>query len=175
MTNWELALRDGRETLDLLPEIQPVYHAAFPDWDLVDHARRTTAQAQSAGFATVTAHSAGELVGFVYGLPLSAEMPWWKGLDPAGPDGFTAENGSRTFAVIDLAVTPGARGRGLGRTLMDELLSSRTEERATLATGSHETNNQRMYERWGWHRVGRVTEGHESAELVFELYVIALR
>ncbi|MEV7008791.1 GNAT family N-acetyltransferase [Streptosporangium sp. NPDC051022] len=140
-----------------------------------DHRRRTLRQAESAGFEAVTARENGVLVGFVYGLPLSPRSTWWEGLQLARPGDFTVETGRRTFAVIDLAVLPSHRGRGLGRRLMGELLGSRPEERATLATDPGNPETQRMYERWGWNRVG-LTPGAKGETLnAFDLYVIALR
>ncbi|TDD95875.1 GNAT family N-acetyltransferase [Actinomadura rubrisoli] len=70
-------------------------------------------------------------------------------MEPVQPARFTAETGRRTFAVIDLAVRPTHRGRGLGRRLLDELLAGRPEERAALATAPDEGEVQAMYQRWG--------------------------
>lgn len=86
-----------------------------------------------------------------------------------------AETGTRTFAVIDLAVLPAHRGHGLARRLLDALLRDRPEQRATLATSPNKTGIQQMYERWGWHCVGRVPGGEGATQRAFDLYVIALR
>jgi len=174
MTDVELDRLDGAATMDHFDEIQAVYHQGFPTYDLGDHRTRTTRQAGLPGFTTVTARVDGELVGFIYGFPL-AGPGWWDGLDPAPAEGFTTETGGRTLAVIDLVVLPSQRGQGLGRRLMDELLAGRSEERATLCSGLHEVDNQKMYERWGWHRIGRIPGGPTTTEPWFELYVIALR
>ncbi|GAA2080403.1 GNAT family N-acetyltransferase [Actinomadura alba] len=175
MGDVELQRLDGAQTRAHFEEIQVVYAAAFPGNDLGDHEHRTMGQAASAGFETVTASTQGTLVGFVYGLPLSLHSAWWKGLKPSRSDDFTAETGRRTFAVIDLAVLPSHRGQGLGRRLMDELLGSRSEERATLATNPDERGVQQMYERWGWSRVGRVPGTAGETNPAFDLYVMALR
>jgi len=175
MTDVELTHLDGVKTLEILDEIQTVYHAAFPDYDLGDHRWRTTRQAQSPGFRTIIARREEMLVGFVYGLPLSVGTGWWNGLEPKMPAGFVEENGSRTLAVIDLAVLPSERGKGLGRRLMSELLSSGPQERATLASAPHAVENHQMYERWGWHKVGQVPGSPGTTQPVFELYLIILR
>ncbi|GAA4143711.1 GNAT family N-acetyltransferase [Actinomadura keratinilytica] len=171
----ELERLDGAGTRSCFAEIQAVYAEAFPDYDLADHERRTSRQTESSGFEAVIARIDRVLVGFVYGLPLSAGTGWWAGLEPPPPPGFTTETGARTFAVIDLAVTPSCRGRGIGRRLMDELLRPRREDRATLATAPHERQVQQMYERWGWRKVGRAPGGVGETEPWFDLYVIALR
>jgi GNAT superfamily N-acetyltransferase len=170
----ELDTLDGPATRAQLEEIQQVYAAAFPDYDLGDHQQRTLRQAESPGFTTVTARVRGELAGFANGLPLRSPA-WWDGLEPPPDAGFTTETGTRTFAVIDLAVLPSQRGQGLGRRLMDELLQGRTEERATLATSPREPDVQAMYERWGWRKAGRTPGGEGETEPDFDLYVIALR
>ncbi|WP_116025739.1 GNAT family N-acetyltransferase [Thermomonospora umbrina] len=166
---------NGAQTMGEFDQIQEVYVAAFPDYSLADHRMRTERQAASPGFETVTARVDGVLVGFAYGLPLSARSTWWEGLEPAAGEDFVAETGSRTFAVIDLAVLPAHRGRGLGRRLMAELLGGRSEERATLATNPNKRALQEMYERWGWRKAGRVPGGEGETQPVFDLYVIDLR
>ena len=155
-------------------EVERVYAEAFPRYDLGDYRSRMRRQVPAPGFEAVTARAGGELIGFAYGLPLTGST-WWDGLDPAPPDGFTAEDGARTFAVIDLAVRREHRGSGLGRRLMGELLAGRTEQRATLATAADEAAIRRMYERWGWTRVGRVPGQEGETEPWFDLFVLDLR
>ncbi|MFC5750491.1 GNAT family N-acetyltransferase [Actinomadura rugatobispora] len=165
---------DGTAVQERFAEIEGVYAEAFPRYDLDDYRTRMGHQIPARGFEAVTARDAGALAGFVYGLPLTRSA-WWDGLEPPPPDGFTTETGERTFAVIDLAVRSAYRGRGLGRRLMDELLTGRTEERATLATGMDEHENQQMYQRWGWRKVGRVPGQEGETEPWFDLYAIDLR
>jgi ribosomal protein S18 acetylase RimI-like enzyme len=174
MDDAELIRLDGPGTLDRFEEIQQVYAEAFPSYDLDDHRWRTTRQAESPGFETVIAQVDRRIIGFVYGLPLTPNTRWWDGLTPPRDAAFTAESGTRTFAVIDLAVLPDHRGRGLARRLMQGLLQNRAEERATLATNPHHRDVQAMYEHWGWQKVGQVLgQAHETQD-AFDLYVIAL-
>ncbi|MEV8637223.1 GNAT family N-acetyltransferase [Streptosporangium sp. NPDC051023] len=175
MSQAEISRLGPEGTRDHFEEIQRVYAVAFPKYDLGDHKRRTLRQTESAGFEAVTVREDGALVGFAYGLPLSPRSTWWDGLQPPQLGDFTAETGQRTFAVIDLAVLPSHRGRGLGRRLMNELLGSRAEERATLATDPGNGEAQRMYERWGWSKVGRTPGVEGETADAFDLYVIALR
>jgi GNAT superfamily N-acetyltransferase len=175
MTDVELAHLDGPATLGILDEIQAVYTLAFPGYSLDDHTMRTTNQAKLPGFETVTARRGGHLIGFAYGLPLSERTTWWRDLDPPRPADWTKETGTRTFALIDLAVHPDEQGTGLGKRLANELLGSRREDRATLATNPNKPDVQRMYERWGWSKVGRVPGGPGTTQPVYDLYVIALR
>ena len=176
MDEVRLTRLDGAGVRERFEEIQAVYVVAFPGHDLADHRARTMRQASSSGFEAVIACTAeGRLVGFVYGLPLSPASTWWEGLEPAAPEEFTRESGTRTVAVIDLAVLPSHRGRGLGRRLLEEFLSGRREERATLATDPEQQSVQEMYERWGWRKVGRVPGAPGETLPAFDLYVKPLR
>lgn len=166
----DFAHLDGAATLAIFPEIQAAYTQVFPGYDLGDHEWRTRRQAQSPGFETVTARRDGALIGFAYGLPLGPDTTWWKDLDTDhGPD-FATETGSRTFALIDLGVLPPYRGQGLARRLVRDLLRGRPEQRATLATNPAKPHVQRMYERWGWSRVGSIPGGPGTTCEVFDLY-----
>jgi ribosomal protein S18 acetylase RimI-like enzyme len=171
----ELIRLDGPGTLGRFKEIQQVYAEVFPSYDLDDHRWRTSRQAKSPGFGTVIAQVSGRVVGFIYGLPLAQETGWWQDLKPPPPPGFTTETGRRTCAVIDLAVRPVHRGQGLARRLVTEFLSSRPEDRATLATDPSDRTVQAMYQRWGWHKVGAVPGGERATEPEFDLYVISVR
>jgi ribosomal protein S18 acetylase RimI-like enzyme len=166
----ELTHLDAVGTLEVLPEVQAVYRTGFPGNGLRGHRRRMRRHA-TRGLSTVTARSGGALIGFAYGVPLAVGTTWWDGLQPAPDPAFLAETGSRTFAVIDLAVVPSHRGQGVGRTLLEVLLRSRSEPRATLATGLGEVANQAMYERWGWQRLGRLPARRRDVHSAYVIYV----
>ncbi|GAA1801685.1 GNAT family N-acetyltransferase [Actinomadura chokoriensis] len=166
---------DGDGARARFSEIEAVYAEAFPGYDLGDYRARMAGLLARSGFDVVTARRDGVLAGFAYGTPLPIGSHWWDGLKPSASEAFTAETGERTFAVIDLAVRPSHRGSGLGRRLLDDLLTARPEERATLATAPHEHEVQAMYRRWGWRHVGRTPGGEGETEPWFDLYVMALR
>ncbi|MEU8346654.1 GNAT family N-acetyltransferase [Spirillospora sp. NPDC048832] len=166
---------DGDGARACFGEIEAVYAEAFPVYDLGDYRARMERLLARPGFEAVTTRREGGLAGFAYGAPLPTGSPWWDGLEPSPPEGFTVETGRRTFAVIDLAVRPSLRGSGLGRRLLDDLLGARPEERATLAAAPHEHEIQAMYRRWGWRHVGRTPGDEGETEPWFDLYVIALR
>ncbi|MFG2002279.1 GNAT family N-acetyltransferase [Spirillospora sp. NPDC048911] len=152
-----------------------VYAESQTEEDFANFRARGAAQFQGAGFDLVTVRVDGDLVGFAYGLTLRAGSGWWRGLEPAPEQGFTEETGVRTFALIELAVLPEHRKKGLGRLLVDELLARRDEERATLATDPREADVQKMYERWGWRKAGRVPAASDAPVPHFDLYVLPLR
>jgi len=129
---------------------------------------------ESDSFGVVTAHADGELVGFAYGTTLPPDTRWWAGfLTPVTPD-LTTEWAGRTFALIDFAVRKSWRARGIGRSLHDTLLSSRPEERATVAVRPSATDTQRVYEHWGWQRVGRLSGAPGDTASSFDIFVRAL-
>lgn len=166
---------DSTAAAEIFEEIVQAYTTVYADsrtaQDFENFRSRGAAQLQGGGFDLVTARSGGDLVGFAYGLTLGGRTAWWRGLDPDPGAEFTRETSGRSFAVIELAVLPGVRGRGLGRRLLTELLAGREEERATLATDPRNRRVQEMYERWGWRKVGRVPAAADAPVPAFDLYV----
>lgn len=82
-------------------------------------------------YGLLVARDGTQMVGFVFGYALPAGTYWWDGLTPAPPDGFTTEDGTRTFALAEIEVRRGWQSKGLGRVLNDTILAQRDEERAT--------------------------------------------
>jgi ribosomal protein S18 acetylase RimI-like enzyme len=116
-------------------------------------------------FAYVLARLDGKPVGQTWGWTLAPNAAWWQGFqpDPGLPDDFTTEDDHRTFALSEIMVAAEYAGRGIARRLHDELLGSRSEQRATLLV---ESDNQRAYERylhWGWRKVGTLQPHWEDA------------
>jgi GNAT superfamily N-acetyltransferase len=168
----------GDDAANMIDAIALAYRQTYADSQTgedFDHFRdRALVQFQSPGFAMVIATVGSEVVAFTYGVPLRSGSTWWKGIRPDPAPGFTTETGTRSFAVIELLVTPALQGQGLGRQLLADLLDDRPEERATLATDPREVRVQQMYERHGWWKVGRVIAAPEAPVPEFDLFVLPL-
>jgi ribosomal protein S18 acetylase RimI-like enzyme len=110
------------------------------------------------GFGMVVGRVDGAMAGFALGYRLPAGSRWWEHLrgDHQGDDGFTTEDGSRTFAFNELMVSPDWRKHGFGRALHDALLADRPEPRATLFVRPDNEPARSAYPRWGWRLVGTV-------------------
>ncbi|MEW1738404.1 GNAT family N-acetyltransferase [Nocardia beijingensis] len=111
---------------------------------------------RGSGFAYVLARVDGEPAGQIWGWPLPPNARWWTGLhlDSGDLEEFTAEDGRRTFGLSEIMVCAEYAGRGIARALHDELLGSRTEQRATLLVEEDNERAYQRYRRWGWERVG---------------------
>jgi GNAT superfamily N-acetyltransferase len=139
---------------------EPPYHEG-PD-EIQDFVDRWNNHSRQPGFSIVLAHHEQDLIGFCFGFPLSANSRWWDGLlDPADP-AVTAEDGRRTFALIELAVHATHRRQGIGRALHDTLLTDRSEQRATLLTRPEAVPALTAYTTWGYHRVGHLQPGPDA-------------
>lgn len=125
-------------------------------------------------FALVTADAAGELVGFAYGVGLTSDTQWWSGIAEPLPDELRAEWKGRTFAIIDVAVREDYRKRGIGRALLDVLLASRPEQRATLTVQPVATDTKEFYEHLGWQRVGTTKAPEGAVSPFFDVYLLPL-
>jgi ribosomal protein S18 acetylase RimI-like enzyme len=121
-------------------------------------------------FGAALAAVGDNLVGFVYGVPLT-DTTWWQGFREPVPTELVQEWPGRTFAVIDLGVQQQWRRDGAGRRLLQLLLDSRSEERATLAVRPQIADAHAFYAALGgWDLVGRQdTPGMVSPE--FDIYV----
>lgn len=151
------------EAAELLDELCDAYADAYGAVPGEDTREKSSAFRERAlvaldgfNYSLVTAHANGELVGFAFGSSLRPERGWWDGLEPAPPEGFATETGSRTVVLAEIEVRRAWQGKGLGRALHDAFLSRRSEERATLASNPKAIETHALYERWGWQKVGTV-------------------
>lgn len=142
--------------------IIPVYEASHADvisdpfYSTERFAERVRGYMRAPGFELVAAHADGRPIGQAFGYTLQPGARWWNGLTTPVPDGFTKETGHRTFAFNELMVAPEWQRRGIAHALHDELLSERTEERATLLVRADNEAAQTAYARWGWQKVAKL-------------------
>jgi GNAT superfamily N-acetyltransferase len=143
------------EAADAVDYLVEVYRDARQDpefdgplWTREAFLDRTRSQVQNPGFELVTAEVGDEIVGIAFGLPFAAGR-WWAGTGTAPPPEVLEVT---RFAVIELDVRKAWARRGIGRVLLDELLSRRPETMAMLTTRPG-TWTRAMYDRWGWRKV----------------------
>jgi GNAT superfamily N-acetyltransferase len=116
---------------------------------------RLEVQRRQDGFSLVSAEIGGEPIGFIFGVTLRPESPWWSDLlSPIG-ENVTRESPGRTFAVVELLVRSRWRRGGIGSRLHDMLLTDRPEERATLTVLPEARPAQLAYTKWGWIKVAQ--------------------
>jgi GNAT superfamily N-acetyltransferase len=136
------------------------------------HRERLTGLLADPTFAVAVARVGEELVGFAYGFGLPADTKRWSRLvEPVSSAQVTAEWPGRTFLLFDYAVRQSYRGHGIGRRLHDVLLGSRPEERATLTVQPTAVDTKRIYEHWGWRRIGEMEGGPTAAAPMFDVYL----
>jgi ribosomal protein S18 acetylase RimI-like enzyme len=171
----------GSQATAVLDHICLLYDAVFsqppfrwPDDESEQHRQSLSRLITNPTFTLVTAEAAGELVGFAYGLGLKPDTPWWSGMTEPLPDELTAERYGRTFAVIDLAVREDYRKRGIGRALLDALLGSRQEQRATLTVQPVATDTKEFYDHLGWQWVGTTQAPVGAVSPFFDVYLLPL-
>ncbi len=102
------------------------------------------------GLRAVGALQGDALVGIAYGY-VGEPGQWWHDQVAAS---LTPEQVRdwllNAFEVCELHVRPELQGRGLGRDLLDTLLSDSAATTAVLTTPDHETRARRFYRAGGW-------------------------
>jgi len=173
-----IALESAERGRELIDQICLVYDEVFsaPPFYWRDdesdlHRQRLESLLHGETFGLATAMSRKGLVGFAYGFTLAADTQRWTRLRGEVDEETTCEWPGRTFLLFDYAVLSENRGRGIGKALHDLLLSSRTEERATLTVQPTAVDTKRLYERWGWRMVGQMEGGPNAAAPLFDCYV----
>ena len=165
---WQVRGHDAEQAAKILDELVAVYLEGYRDqlggFHNEDRYRRQLAgHLTNPGWKLATATSGGELIGYAYGFPLPPTTRWWQGLQTPAPEGFTDEDGRRTFAISEIMVRASWRRRGVARSLHDELLSGRTESRATLLVEPANTPAQAAYASWGYRKAAALLPAWENA------------
>ncbi|MBF6176966.1 GNAT family N-acetyltransferase [Nocardia otitidiscaviarum] len=154
--------KGGREDavahLDAMVRLYATVFAEPPYRERPDAAERfrrwLTDELDEPGFELVVGIDSRELVGMAYGYRMAAGRWWSDAVEPPPVE----LSDVPTFAVMEWAVLADYRETGLGRALMDTLLTARTETYASLCANPAATAHD-TYLRWGWRAVGRTTPG----------------
>jgi GNAT superfamily N-acetyltransferase len=113
-------------------------------------------RAASPAFRLALAAVDGAPVGFAFGHQLVPDTKWWQGATTRLPNDVSREYPGRTFAIIELAVDPRYRRRGIAKALHDAVLTEASEERVTLLVRPEAQPAHTAYEHWGYIQVGRI-------------------
>lgn len=147
---------DGVAALALRDAATELYAAVFAEApynegpEMAEHFRRAfKRETKRPGFVFIAAIEEGELVGMAYGFTMPAGE-WWRGADEDPP---ADVRDAPKLAVMEWAVHPDHRKAGVGRRLMDELLTDRTEPWATLNVNPAAPARD-VYRAWGWEPCG---------------------
>lgn len=115
------------------------------------------------GFGVLTARVDSRLVGYVHGVTLAADRPWWVSLGTARPS--TAQVAAvrgDMFWLRELMVRSEVSNKGIGRRLHDSMISKRRESWAILTCVVGNEPAHGAYLRWGYKILGEVKHAPES-------------
>jgi len=167
----ELARRLLDLICDLYDDVFSVPPFFWRDDESELHRQRLLRLVDDPTFGIAVARDGDDLVGFAYGFSVPPDTKWWSDLVAPTEPTLTAEWPGRTFLLFDFGVRASRRGQGIGRMLHDAVLGSRGEERATLAVQPTAIDTKRIYQHWGWWRVGQVDGGPTAAAPAFDVYL----
>ncbi|GAA0956431.1 hypothetical protein GCM10009554_65900 [Kribbella koreensis] len=155
----------------LADEIWPIYQEVFGDFDTFDQWRTDLYDHHAArdGYRLVTAvddsladDSAVDgsgVVGFGWGYTGQRGQYWSDLVCQALPAVITDEWVGGHFELVELAVLPAYRGRGLGRALHDKLLESVTTRCLLSTSDSADDPAVQLYTSAGWWKLGVLRPG----------------
>lgn len=153
---------DGRVTAQAEDLFRLVYAEAFaePPYNETENDvkatfRRFRSQMRKPAFGAALARTAdGEPVGIAYGYPLGADTRWWDQLTEPVAEEMRREDGRRTFGLMELAVRPPWRERGIARRLHETLLQGVGAERVLLNVHPGSRAASAAYRAWRYRKVG---------------------
>ncbi|MEU1815119.1 GNAT family N-acetyltransferase [Streptomyces roseifaciens] len=157
-------LYEGREAAAQLDAFLPAYEEVYIDppysegpSDVAQFIEHYLAQAKRPGMRLVLAREGDEVIGFTYGFLLSSDTGWWSSVQKPLSSDFTREDGTRTWAIIELAVRKPWRRRGIATDLHARLLEGLSTQRVTLTVRPEPeaAPAQSAYAKWGYRKVGR--------------------
>lgn len=160
MVTTPVRLADGAQALALAGRLWSCYDAVFGDVEderafreelLGRHAARP-------GFRLAVAADEDRVIGFAWGHRGERGQYWSDLVAAALPEVADAWIGGH-FELVELAVLPAARRRGLGRTLLDAVLRD-VEVRCLLSTSDDPDDPAvRLYLATGWRPLGTLAAG----------------
>ncbi|MCC3771722.1 MULTISPECIES: GNAT family N-acetyltransferase [Streptomyces] len=156
----------------IIDELTDVYAKVYdvppyigdPFFSVATFVERLTAAFDMKGFEVVTAHlDDGTLVGYVHGVTLTTDRPWWASLTDTLPaDAKDAAQAGDMFWLRELMVLPQHTNNGIGRALHNEMISGRAEPWTTLTCIIDNEPARSAYPRWGYEVIGRIKHAPES-------------
>jgi ribosomal protein S18 acetylase RimI-like enzyme len=153
MTSYDVVTAASDADLD---ELWQVYDPVFGDRDRGEWAEGMARQASRDGFRLARARTeAGLLVGFSHGHT-GERGQWWtdRVAEVLPPDVARTWVGGH-FELIELAVLPGHRGRGIARRLMGLVTADLPHDRWLLSTSADPDDPARhLYASLGWSVLG---------------------
>ncbi len=154
------------ERIDPLPvrdELRDVHRAALGAGALSDEwaNERLPRHVDRDGFVFLVARDERGIAGFGYGYT-GAYGQWWtdRVAVALSPEQRADWLDRAHFEVVELHVRPSAQGRGIGSTLLAQLLSRQSHRRAVLTTQSGSKAARRFYAKNGWVELAEVDFGH---------------
>ncbi|MFB7677047.1 GNAT family N-acetyltransferase [Kitasatospora purpeofusca] len=159
--------------LNLYAEIYAAEAATDPFFSVERFTDRLRRHAAASRWGCVLGEVDGALIGYAYGFARTADYGW-AGLVSTVSDVDLEEHDTRTFALCEVMVRQDFRGTGTARTLHEELLSHRIEERSNLLVDEGHPKVLALYERWGYSTMGIMQPYPDSPRYVSMLRPIRL-
>lgn len=146
------------EAIEAAPELAAVYLSAFgaPGYDEEPERAEQFAteqiplHSQRDDFKLVVSRTGEKITGFVYGFTGQRGQWWSDRVAAAVTPELAAEWIGGHFEVVDLAVAVEAQRQGVGRALMEALMTDLPHRKALLTTYADDRPAPRLYRRMGW-------------------------
>ncbi|UCM88016.1 GNAT family N-acetyltransferase [Streptomyces marincola] len=175
---WRLQRYDGVSAETVADDLIDVYNRVYsvppyrgdPFFSATAYAERLHDARAMPGFEAVTARQDdGTLVGYVHGVTLPTDRPWWTSLADRRPAALLAAD-QDIFWLRELMVLPDHTNRGLGRLLHHTINDSRREHHTTLTCIAGNEPAHSAYQRWGYTIMGPIRH-HPTSPLYDAMYL----
>lgn len=101
-------------------------------------------------FEAVLLYESGQLLGFVYGHTNAPDQWWYRQIAPSLPAAVRTGVFDDAWVIVELAVDPDARRRGLGRRLLTATMAGRPNRWAVLTTMDADSPAVHLYDHFGF-------------------------